>query len=44
MNFYQFPSSHTQYIFSQNLLNFHVLLKAKFEVISVMQKQYLNSV
>lgn len=44
MDFYQFPSSHTQYTFSQNLLNFHMLLKARFEVISVTQKRYLNSV
>lgn len=44
MNFYLFPSSPTQYNISLNLLNFHVLLKAKFEVASVMQKRYPNSV
>jgi len=38
MDFYQFLSSHTQYTFSQNLLNFHMLLRDKFEIISVMQK------
>lgn len=44
MNFYLFPCIYTQYTVSQNLLNFHVLLKAKFEVASVMQKRYPNSV